>query len=354
LKARHKEKILVTGGAGFVGSHVAESHAKRGNDVIVFDNLSREHLLGKGYKNANYNWNHLARYNNIKLIKGDVTNFEELKEASKDVNAIIHTAAQTAVTTSLTEPKTDFMINTLGTFNVLEAARKFCSNPAIIFCSTNKVYGNNVNGINVMEKETRYAFEDKFKNGVPETFPIDLCEHTPYGCSKLAGDLYTQDYAKIYGLKTAVFRMSCIYGTRQFGVEDQGWVAWFTIATITGKPITIYGDGKQVRDILYVTDLVNAFDNFLQRKNQLSGEVFNMGGGPENTISLLELLDMLEQLTGKRSKITFSNWRPSDQKVYVSNISKAKEKLRWSPKVSPKEGVEKLVNWILENKRLFK
>jgi CDP-paratose 2-epimerase len=205
-----------------------------------------------------------------------------------------------------------------------------------------------------MEKETRYAFEDKFKNGVPETFPIDLCEHTPYGCSKLAGDLYTQDYAKIYGLKTAVFRMSCIYGTRQFGVEDQGWVAWFTIATITGKPITIYGDGKQVRDILYVTDLVNAFDNFLQRKNQLSGEVFNMGGGPENTISLLELLDMLEQLTGKRSKITFSNWRPSDQKVYVSNISKAKEKLRWSPKVSPKEGVEKLVNWILENKRLFK
>ena len=194
----------------------------------------------------------------------------------------------------------------------------------------------------------------KFENGVSETFPIDLCEHTPYGCSKLAGDLYTQDYAKVYGLKTAVFRMSCIYGTRQFGVEDQGWVAWFTIATITEKPITVYGDGKQVRDVLYVKDLVNAFDNFIQRKNQFSGEVFNMGGGPENTISLLELLDMLEQLTRKRSKITFSNWRPSDQKVYVSNISKAKEKLRWSPKVSPKEGVEKLVNWILENKRLFK
>lgn len=351
---KDKDKILVTGGAGFVGSHVAESYAKSGNDVIVFDNLSREHLLGKGYKNVDYNWNYLGRYKNVRLIKGDITNFEKLKESCKDVNAIIHVAAQTAVTTSLTDPKTDFTINTLGTFNILEAARISKSDPAIIYTSTNKVYGDNVNKITVSEKETRYTFEDKFKNGIPETFPIDLCEHTPYGCSKLAGDLYTQDYAKVYGLKTTVFRMSCIYGTRQFGVEDQGWVAWFTIATVTGKPITIYGDGKQVRDILYVTDLVNAFDSFLQRKNQLSGEVFNMGGGPENTISLLELLDMLEQLTGKRSKISFSNWRPSDQKVYVSNISKAKEKLRWSPKVSPKEGVEKLANWVLENKRLFK
>ena len=354
MKSKAKEKILVTGGAGFVGSHVAESHAKRGNDVVVLDNLSREHLLGKGYQNANYNWSHLERYDNVKLIKGDVTNFEELKEATKDVDAIIHTAAQTAVTMSLTNPKTDFMINTLGTFNILEAARKFCNNPAIIFCSTNKVYGNNVNEINVVEKETRYIFEDKFKNGVPETFPIDLCEHTPYGCSKLAGDLYTQDYAKVYGLKTAVFRMSCIYGPRQFGVEDQGWIAWFIIATLIGKPITIYGDGKQVRDVLYVKDLVNAFDAFLQRKNQLSGEVFNIGGGPQNTLSLLELLNMLEKLTGKRSKTKFSEWRPSDQKVYISNISKAKEKLGWNPKVSPKKGVKKLVNWVLENKNLFK
>ncbi|MES4787405.1 MAG: hypothetical protein C4294_18165 [Nitrospiraceae bacterium] len=347
------ERILVTGGAGFIGSHVAEFYAKRGNDVIVFDNLSREHLLGKGYKNANYNWNYLRRYGNVKLIKGDVTNFEELAKTIKDVDAIIHLAAQTAVTTSLMDPKTDFMINALGTFNVLEATRISNGDPAIIYTSTNKLYGDNVNKIMVLEKETRYIFEDKFKKGIPETFPIDLCEHTPYGCSKLVGDLYTQDYAKIYGLKTAAFRISCIYGPRQFGVEDQGWVAWFTIATITGKPITIYGDGKQVRDILYVTDLVNAFDAFLQRKNQLSGEVFNIGGGPENTVSLLELLDMLEQLTGKRSKITFSNWRPSDQKVYISNISKAKEKLGWTPKVSAKEGVKKLVNWVSENRHLF-
>lgn len=347
-------KILITGGAGFVGSHVAEFYEKKGTDVIVFDNLSRTQLLGKGYNDANYNWNHLRKCNHIKLVKGDVTSLEELKEATQDIDAIIHTAAQTAVTTSLSEPRTDFMINTLGTFNILEIARKFCSNPVVIYCSTNKVYGSNINKINVLEKERRYIFENKFVNGIPETFPIDSCEHTPYGCSKLAADIYMQDYAKVYGLKTAVFRMSCIYGPRQFGVEDQGWVAWFTIATITGEPITIYGDGKQVRDILYVTDLVNAFDTFLQRKNQLSGEVFNIGGGPENTVSLLELLDMLQQLTGKRSKISFSNWRPSDQKVYVSNISKAKEKLRWSPKINPKEGVEKLVNWVLENKRLFK
>jgi len=346
-------KVLVTGGAGFIGSHTAEFYAKRGYEVIVFDNLSRAQLLGKDNRNAGYNWNYLKRYDNIRLVKGDVTNFEQIREASRDVDVIIHAAAQTAVTTSLADPKTDFITNAFGTFNVLEVARKFCNDPAIIFCSTNKVYGSNVNKIKFLEKETRYVFEDKFQNGIPETFPIDLCEHTPYGCSKLVGDLYTQDYGKIYGLKTAVFRMSCIYGPRQFGVEDQGWIAWFTIATITGKPITIYGNGKQVRDVLFIDDLIQAFDAFLQRRNELSGQVFNIGGGPENTLSLLELLNLLEQLTGKRSKINFGNWRPSDQKVYISDITKAKEKLAWSPKIDPKEGVKRLVKWILENKNLF-
>ena len=322
--------------------------------MTVFDNLSRTRLLGKGHKNATYNWDYLKKYDNIRFIEGDITSFEQLMKACKDIDAIIHLAAQTAVTTSLTDPRTDFIINALGIFNILEAIRRSRRDPAVIYASTNKVYGDNVNKINVLEKETRYVLEDKFKNGIPEMFPIDLCEHTPYGCSKLAGDLYTQEYGKIYGLKTAVFRMSCIYGPRQFGVEDQGWIAWFTIATITGKPITIYGDGKQVRDVLYVNDLIHAFDAFLQRKNQFSGEVFNIGGGPENTLSLLELLDILEQLTGKRSKINFSDWRPSDQKVYISNTSKAKEKLGWSPKVNPKEGVKKLVNWVSENKQLFR
>jgi len=348
------EKVLVTGGAGFIGSHVAEFYAQKGYDVTVFDSLSRAQLLGKGNKSVIYNWEYLKNYNNIRLVKGDITNLKQLEKVCGDVEAIVHTAAQTAVTTSLRDPQTDFSINTLGTFNVLEAARKSKNNPAILYCSTNKVYGDNVNKINIIENKTRYVFENEFKNGFPETFPIDLCEHTPYGCSKLAGDLYVQDYSRIYNLKTVVFRMSCIYGTRQFGVEDQGWVAWFTIATITGKPITIYGDGKQVRDVLYISDLVEAYDAFLQKKNQLSGEVFNLGGGPENTLSLLELLDMLETLTGKRNKVTFSDWRPSDQKVYISDISKAKEKLDWVPKTSPRIGVEKLVKWLLENERYIK
>lgn len=347
-------KVLVTGGAGFVGSHTAEFYLKNGNDVIVFDNISRAQLLGKGYENALYNWNYLRKYDNVKLVKGDITNSEQIKEACKDVDVIIHSAAQTAVTTSLLDPKTDFAINAFGTFNVLETARNSYNDPTVLFCSTNKVYGENVNRVKVLKKKTRYTFEDKFRNGIPETFRVDLCEHTPYGCSKLAGDLYVQEYGKIYGLKTAVFRMSCIYGPRQFGVEDQGWVAWFTIATITGKPITIYGDGKQVRDVLFISDLIQAFNAFLQRKKQLAGEVFNIGGGPENILSLLELLDLLEQLTGKRAKMNFSKWRPSDQKVYISNITEAKEKLGWTPKTNPKEGVKRLVNWVLENKQLFR
>jgi len=345
-------KILITGGAGFVGSHLAEYYAKKGEEVIVLDNLLRAKILGKSTGDPYYNWNYLKQYKNVRLVRGDIRNFDEVRNLAKDVEAIIHVAAQVAVTTSMADPRIDLEINILGTFNVLEAAR--LNDSAGLFCSTNKVYGDNVNKIPVIEKETRYEFADpKHKNGISEMFPIDLCEHTPYGCSKLAGDIYAQDYGKIYGLKTAAFRMSCIYGPRQFGVEDQGWVAWFTIATITGKPITIYGDGKQVRDVLYIDDLVNAFDAFLQSKNQFSEKVFNIGGGPENTLSLLELLDLLEQLTGKRSKINLGNWRPSDQKVYISNISKAKEKLGWSPKESPKEGVRKLVNWVLENKHLF-
>jgi CDP-paratose 2-epimerase len=346
-------RILITGGAGFVGSHLAEYFASKGNEVTVFDNLSRMRLLKKEDENIAYNWNYLKNFRNVKLLKGDVRSLKDLKRAAEGVDAIFHTAAQTAVTTSLTDPKTDFSVNALGTFNVLEAARQSRSNPAIVYCSTNKVYGSNVNKIKVSEEATRYVFEDEFREGIPEDFPVDLCEHTPYGCSKLAGDIYTQDYARSYGLKTAVFRMSCIYGPRQFGVEDQGWVAWLTIATAAGKPITIYGDGKQVRDVLYISDLVNAFNSFLQRSKTLGGEVFNIGGGPENTLSLLELLNLLERLTGRKSEIKYSEWRPSDQKVYISNISKAKEKLKWAPKVSPREGVRKLVDWVLENRKLF-
>lgn len=345
-------KILVTGGAGFIGSHVAEQYAKEGHDAVIFDNLSRSELLKKPVKYVDHNKNFLlGSFKNVKFIKGDVRNAGEIALAAKDADIIFHHAGQTAVTASITDPKPDFDVNALGTLNVLEAARNSGRNPSVIYSSTNKVFGNNVNKVGVVEKSDHYEFEPSFKNGVPESFSVDHCEHSPYGCSKLAADLYMQDYAHLYGLKTGVFRMSCIYGTRQFGVEDQGWVAWFVIATLLGKPLTIYGDGKQVRDVLYVTDLVELYGRFL--KSSLKHGVFNTGGGPRNKLSLLQLLDLLEKLTGKRSKIIYSGWRPSDQRIFVADISQAKKALGWEPKVSPEEGVGRLVEWAKANLNLF-
>jgi len=275
---------------------------------------------------------------------------EELQIAARGSELIVHTAAQVAVTTSMEDPRLDFEVNVIGTFNILEAARR--NDSAVIYCSTNKVYGENVNRIPVVEEEKRYRFGDsKYEKGIPEDFPIDGAWHTPYGCSKLAADLYVQDYFHNYGLKTGVFRMSCIYGERQFGVEDQGWVAWFTIATLTDRPLTIYGDGKQVRDVLHVEDLVEAYDAFF--KSKLRHGVFNIGGGPDNTLSLLELLDLLKRLTGKSPSYSLADWRPADQKVYISDITKIMEKLNWKPKISPEEGVRRLVKWVSENLNLF-
>ncbi|MBS3113743.1 GDP-mannose 4,6-dehydratase [Candidatus Woesearchaeota archaeon] len=344
-------KIVVTGGAGFIGNHIAEFYSKQGNDVFVFDNLSRAILLKKNIKNIDYNWNYLKKFKNIQLIKGDIKNFKEIEKVSKNADAIIHAAAQTAVTSSVVDPLSDFETNALGTFNVLEAARRN-DVKSIVYCSTNKVYGGNVNNINVYEKELRYIFEKKYQKGISENFPMDLCEHSPYGCSKLTGDLYTQEYGKLYGIKTGVFRMSCIYGTRQFGVEDQGWVMWFTIAALLDKPITIYGDGKQVRDILYITDLVELFDKFIN--SNLKNVVLNVGGGPRNTLSLLELIELLGKKTGKKINIKFSNWRASDQKVYISDISKAIKMLGWKPKISTPEGIKKIYDWVSSNLILFK
>ncbi|MBU0650271.1 GDP-mannose 4,6-dehydratase [bacterium] len=344
-------KILVTGGAGFVGSHVSEFYANKGHDVVVYDNLSRAELLKKDDKNSKFNWNYLKQFKNIKMIKGDIREFDKLKEAAGEADVVIHTAGQTAVTTSVVDPVSDFYVNALGTFNVLESARQSSKKPTIVYCSTNKVYGENVNNIPVEERDTYYKFASGHTGGVKENFSIDNCEHTPYGCSKLTGDLYMQDYAHLYGLKIGIFRMSCIYGTRQFGFEDQGWVAWFTIAALLGKPITIYGDGKQVRDVLYVTDLVNVFDKFINSGLQCG--IFNTGGGATNTISLLQLLSQLEDISGKKNKVSFAPWRPSDQKVYISDISKVKEKLDWEPKIRPDEGIKKIVSWVKENKDIF-
>ncbi len=343
-------RILITGGAGLVGSHTAEYYAKRGDEVIVLDNLMRSQLFGYDKKSVEYNWNYLAKYKNIKKIKGDVRNEEDvLKAIGNGVDVVIHTAGQPGVPLSIRIPREDFSINAFGTLNVLECLRQKFPKATFIYCSTNKVYGENVDKIPLIEKKKRYIYDGA--EGVSEKMSIDHTGHTPYGVSKYVGDIYTQEYARIYGMKTAVFRMSCIFGTHQFGFEDQGWVAWFVIAALFNKPITIYGNGKQVRDLLYVTDLIGAFNKFI--KSDLKHAVFNIGGGPENTISLLEFLDILEKETGKRSKITFSDWRLSDQKVYISNISKVSKELNWQPKINPQEGMKKLISWVKENKALF-
>jgi CDP-paratose 2-epimerase len=343
-------KIVVTGGAGFIGSHVAE-HFAGNHEVVVCDNLSRSEILGKFKALTRYNWNYLSHAcPTIKLLPVDVRNPDAIRDVAKEANVIIHSAGQVTVTKSLEDPRRDFEVNATGTFNVLEAARS--NDSALIFCSTNKVYGENVNAVPVKTAEMDYSYSDPvYANGIPENFPIDHTRHSPYGASKLAADIYVQDYAHTYGLRTAVFRMSCIYGERQFGVEDQGWVAWFTIATLTGKPITVYGDGRQVRDVLYVKDLVGAFERFYL--STIRHAVFNIGGGPTNTLSLLKLLQLLHEITGKSPQVSFGDWRPADQKVYVSDIRKVQEKLGWKPATSPQDGVKRLANWVRENRSLF-
>ena len=342
-------KVLVTGGAGFIGSHVVEEFIRSGHEVVVYDNLSRGKMLGKSVGDQEYNWNYLGSLGNVIRIRDDVRNFVALSEAAKGVDLIVHTAAQVAVTTSLENPREDFEVNALGTLNALEVARK--EDATFLFLSTNKVYGENVNSIPVRELDTRYEFADsRFERGIPEELSVDHTGHTPYGSSKFAADIYVQDYHHTYGLRTGVFRMSCIYGTRQFGVEDQGWVAWFTIAALTGKTITIYGDRKQVRDVLFVDDLVDAVKRFVG--SNISG-VYNIGGGPENTLSLLELLSMLKEM-GLNPSYKFSDWRPADQRVYISDVRKAEMKLGWRPRISPREGVGRLVKWVRSNMNLFR
>jgi len=344
-------KVLVTGGAGMVGSHTAEYYAKKGDEVIVLDNLMRSKLFGYDKESVEYNWNYLTKYRSIKRIKGDVRIKRDVMEAiGKGVDVVIHAAGQPGVPLSVRIPEEDFSINAYGTLNVLECIRQKCKEAVFIYCSTNKVYGENVDKMPLIEKKTRYTYKNI--KGIPVTLSIDHTGHTPYGVSKYVGDIYVQEYAHIYGMKTAVFRMSCIYGIRQFGFEDQGWVSWFVIANLLGKPITIYGDGKQVRDLLYVTDLVKAYDKFVY--SDLLHEFFNIGGGPRNTISLLEFIEGIKKETGRENPFSFDDWRPSDQKVYISDISKVTEKLNWRPTVSPAEGMRKIVRWVSANKRIFK
>ena len=344
-------RIVITGGAGFIGSHAAEQFASRGHRVLVVDNLSRGELLGRPDPNATFNWDYLGTLPAVERLRADIRVPGLMDRLLRDADAVLHAAAQTAVTTSTIDPETDFMTNALGTFRVLEAARRSPQHPTVLYCSTNKVYGANVNKVPLREEGKRYRFADEYAGGIHEDFGVDLCEHTPYGCSKLTGDLYAQDYGHLYGLRVGVFRMSCIYGTRQFGMEDQGWVAWFVLAALTGARLTVFGDGRQIRDVLWVDDLIRLYESFLDRGPQ-SG-VYNIGGGPRFTLSLLELLDILNQKLGGPIAYESGPWRPSDQKVYVSSVEKARRELGWEPRVTPLEGVDRLLRWAREHVHLF-
>lgn len=337
-------RYAITGGAGFIGINFADRLAELGHEVILVDNLSRPSVT------KNIEWLTGKHGDKIELIYADVRNDQrKLDMIANSVDVIYHLAGQVAVTTSVVDPREDFDINALGTFNILEAIRKSEKNPILIYSSTNKVYGG-MEDATVVEQETRYTYKD-LPLGVPETRSLDF--HSPYGCSKGAADQYVRDYARIYGLRTVVMRQSCIYGTRQFGVEDQGWVAWFTIASSIKKPITIFGDGKQVRDVLFVDDLFNVFEAAVNNIETVSGEVFNIGGGIKHSMSLLELLSMLENNLGRKIEYSFSDWRPGDQPVFISDITKAKNMLDWQPQINVQEGVDKLSSWVAKNIKLF-
>jgi CDP-paratose 2-epimerase len=336
---------FITGGAGFIGSNYVHRLLERGEGVTIYDNLSRAGAP------RNLAWlKETFGESAFKLVVGDARDAGLLAVSAREADVILHLAAQVAVTTSVVKPREDFEINAIGTFNVLEAARLNERKPIVIYASTNKVYGG-MEDVRVVEKATRWEYEN-LPFGAAETQPLDF--HSPYGCSKGAGDQYVRDYSRIYDLPTVVMRQSCIYGPRQFGVEDQGWVAWMVIAAVTGRPLTIYGDGKQIRDLLHVYDLMDAYDAAIKRIDDVRGEVFNLGGGSTNTLSIwTEFGPMLEKLLGKSIPVARGDWRPGDQKVFVADIRKAEKSLGWKPKLNVENGVKQLFDWVSANKNLF-
>jgi CDP-paratose 2-epimerase len=336
---------LITGGAGFIGSNYVRRLIQRGEKVTIYDNLSRagaprnlawlEETFGKDA---------------FRLIVGDLRNADLITESAKEADIIAHLGGQVAVTTSVINPRDDFEANALGTFNALEAARLSERNPIFIYASTNKVYGG-MDDVKLVEEVTRWRYKDLVE-GCPETQLLDF--HSPYGCSKGTGDQYVRDYARIYGLRSVVLRQSCIYGPRQFGIEDQGWLAWMMIAAVTGRPITIYGDGKQVRDVLHVDDLLDAYDVAVEKIDIAKSKVYNIGGGLRNVLAVwAEFGPILERLLGRDVKVARADWRPGDQRVFYADFRKAKHELDWEPKIDLEEGLELLFNWVQENKSLF-
>jgi CDP-paratose 2-epimerase len=339
-----RERYLITGGAGFIGVNAADHYLRAGRRVTLLDNFSRAGT------EDNLAWLERQHRERLDVIRADVrSDRAALDRAVESADVVLHLAAQVAVTTSVTDPREDFEVNALGTFNLLDAVRRSRARPIVLYASTNKVYGK-MEDVTVVEQGARYAYRD-LPNGVSEERPLDF--YSPYGCSKGAGDQYVIDFGRIYGLKTAVFRQSCIYGPHQFGIEDQGWLAWFSIRALLDQGVTIFGDGKQVRDVLFVDDLNAAYDAAVDRIDQCSGRAYNIGGGPASTLSLLELVERLGRRFGRPMNLSYADWRPGDQRVYISDIRKATRELGWVPKVGVTEGLERMVTWMSENAELF-
>ncbi|MEJ1170720.1 NAD-dependent epimerase/dehydratase family protein [Variovorax sp. CCNWLW235] len=337
-----KDRVtLITGGAGFVGANLAHRLLSEGRRVLVFDNLSRPGV------ERNLDWLQQNHATGLDVAVADIRDAAAVERAVARADHVFHFAAQVAVTTSLVDPREDFAVNALGTLNVLEAARAQPVPPSVLMTSTNKVYGG-LEDVELKLEGQRYGpvTSDIASHGISEARPLDF--HSPYGCSKGTADQYVHDYARSYGMKTVVFRMSCIYGQRQFGTEDQGWVAHFLLRALDGEPITLFGDGKQVRDILFVDDLVDAFVLAQRHIGKLAGGAFNIGGGPRNVISLLDLLDQIEVLEGRRPETAHEDWRTGDQRYYVSDTRRFEAATGWRPAVDAQHGIERLHQWLRE------
>ena len=337
-------RVLITGGAGFIGSNAARRFRGLGHEIVLFDNLSRPA--------AHYNLRWLQGLcPEVRFVQGDVRNESDLRIIEQEpFDAILHLAAQVAVTTSIVDPVEDWGSNALGTFRVLEAIRRRYGStpdkaPLLVYASTNKVYGHLSSGETL--RDGRWDLTSA-TDGVSETETLSF--ESPYGCSKGAADQYVVDYHRSYGLPTVSYRQSCIWGTRQFGEEDQGWVAWFALAATFGLPITIYGDGLQVRDLLWVDDLVDAYIAAIERRDTVSGRAYNVGGGPAFRLSLKQLIAMLEERLGRRVPFEHGPARLGDQRVFYCDIRRARKDLGWEPKVDPATGVDRLLAWIGENR----
>jgi len=340
-----KPPVLVTGGAGFIGSNLADALASDGHEVLIYDAMSRPGV------ERNLAWLEERHPGRIEAIRADIRDGERLADAASRATAVFHMAAQVAVTTSMTDPRDDFEINIGGTFNLLEALRRKRERTPVVFASTNKVYGDLADLAFVRTADGYTPADEAVRaNGISEARPLDF--HTPYGCSKGAADQYVLDYSRSFGIPAAVLRMSCIYGQRQMGTEDQGWVAHFLIRALQDEAITIYGDGHQVRDVLDVSNAVEAYLAAWRRIDTVAGRAFNLGGGPANAISLNQLIAEIEKILDRRVAVERSDWRPGDQRYFVADTRAAAQALGLGPKVRWHYGVARLAQWLADQRGL--